>query len=188
MAVNPFHPVMTHFTLALHATREELIALAARWAKEHGLHIGIERYYPRYCPAAVPFGANLEATIAQFEPVRRICLRRGGFDVSATTEFEHLVRNPDSFVMVLEPLTEDGLRATALTGRMGDEEVLRWWVALARDAIVEMHQGAVATAPSGGRTPMPDHVHTPGAHDLAASGVPMLAATGSTVFQFDDLT
>jgi hypothetical protein len=187
VAVNPFHPVMTHFTLALHATREELIALAARWAKEQGLHIGIERYFPRYSPAALPFGANLGAAIAAFEPVRRICLRRGGFDVSATTEIEHLIRNPDCFVMVLEPLTEDGLRATALTGRMGDEEVLRWWVALARDAIGEMHQGAVATEPSGGRTRMPDHVHTTGAHDLAASGVPMLAATGSTVFQFDDL-
>ena len=144
---------MTHFTLALHATREELIALAARWAKEHGLHIGIERYFPRYSPAALPFGANLETAIAAFEPVRRICLRRGGFDVSATTEIEHLVRNPDSFVMVLEPLTEDGLRATALTGRMGDEEVLRWWVALARDAIADMHQGAWATEPSGGRRP-----------------------------------
>jgi hypothetical protein len=89
--------------------------------------------------------------------------------------------------MVLEPLTEDGLRATALTGRMGDEEVLRWWVALARDAIADMHQGAWATEPSGGRTHIADHVHTAGAHDLAASGVRMLAATGSTVFEFDDL-
>jgi hypothetical protein len=187
VAANPFYPVMTHFTLALHATREELIALAALWAKEHGLHIGIERYFPRYSPGALPFGANLEEAIAAFEPVRRICLRRGGFDVSATNEIEHLVRNPECFVMVLEPLTEDGLRATALTGRMGDEEVLRWWVGLARDAIGEMHQGAVATEPSGGRTQLPDHVHTQGAHDLAASGVPMLAATGGAVFAFDDL-
>jgi hypothetical protein len=187
VAANPFYPVMTHFTLPLHATREELIALAASWAVEHELHLSIERYFPRYSPAALPLGADLEAAIAALEPVRRICLRRGGFDVSATNEIDHLIRNPDCFVMVLEPLTEDGLRATALTGRMGDEDILRWWVALVREALGDMHQGAWATAPAGGRTQLADHVHTVGAHELAADGVPMLAATGGTVFQFYDL-
>jgi len=187
VAANPFYPIMTHFTLPLHATREELVALAADWAQAHDLHLGIERYFPRYSPAALAPGADLDAAIAEFEPVRRICLRRGGFDVSATNEIEHLVRNPDCFVIVLEPVTEDGLRATALTARMGDEGVLRWWVALVRDAIAEMHQGAWATEPAGGRTHIADHFHTAGAHDLAASGVRMLAATGGSVFEFDDL-
>jgi hypothetical protein len=187
VAGNPFYPVMTHFTLPLHATREELIALAGRWAQEHELYVGVERYYPRYNPAALPLGADLDAAIAAFEPVRRICLRRGGFDVSATNEIEHLIRNPDCFVIVLEPLTEDGLRATALTGRMGDEGVLRWWVGLVRDAVGAMHRGAWAIEPSGGRTRIPDHVHTVGAHELAADGVRMLAATSSTIFEFEDL-
>ena len=187
MAANPFYPVMTHFTLPLHATREELIALAAGWADDHELHLGIERYFPRYSPAALPLGADLGAAIAQFEPVRRICLRRAPFDVSATTEIDHLIRNPESFVMVLEPLSEDGLRATALTGRMGDEDVLRWWVGLVRDAIGAMHRGAWAVEPSGRRLHVPDHFHTSGAHDLAVGGVRMLAATGATVFEFDDL-
>ena len=187
MAGNPFYPVMTHFTLPLHATSEELVALAAGWAREHGLHVSIERYHPRYSPAALAPEADLGAAIAAFEPVRRICLRRGEFDVNATTDIDHLVRNPNCLVMVLEPLTEDGLRATALTGRMGDEEVLRWWVAVVREAIAGMHQGAAATTPGGARMPVPDHVHTAGAHDLAAAGVPMLAATGPAVFQFDDL-
>jgi hypothetical protein len=187
VAVNPFHPVMTHFTLALHATREELVALAAGWAREHRLHVCIERYHPRYNPAALPLGADLDAAIAAFEPVRRICLRRGEFDVSATTEIDHLIRNPESFVMVLEPLNEDGLRATALTGRMGDEDVLRWWVALVREELAALHQGAWATEPSGRRMHVPDHFHTQGAHDLAAGGVRMLAATGATVFAFEDL-
>jgi hypothetical protein len=187
VAANPFYPVMTHFTLPLHATREELIALAGGWADDHELHVGIERYFPRYSPAALPLGADLGAAIAQFEPVRRICLRRGGFDVSATNEIEHLVRNPDCLVMVLEPLSEDGLRATALTGRMGDEDVLRWWVGLVRDAVGAMHRGAWAVEPSGRRMHVPDHFHTSGAHDLAAGSVRMLAATGGTVFEFEDL-
>ncbi|HWI06736.1 MAG TPA: hypothetical protein VNT54_04395 [Solirubrobacteraceae bacterium] len=187
MAANPFHPVMTHFTLPLHATREELIALAAGWAAEHALHVAIERYHPRYSPAAPPLGADLDTAVRQFEPVRRICLRRGEFDVGATNDIEHLIRNPDCLVMVLEPLAEDGLRATALTGRMGDEDVLRWWVALVREAVAGMHRGAWATAPGGARMPLADHFHTAGAHELAARGVPMLAATGPAVFEFDDV-
>ncbi|MGH2942207.1 MAG: hypothetical protein ACRDLN_05485 [Solirubrobacteraceae bacterium] len=188
MAANPFYPVMTHFTLPLHATRDELVALAAGWAGDHALHISIERFFPSYAPAAIPLGDDPRAAIAAFEPVRRICLRRGDFDVAATNEIEHLTRNPECFVMVLEPLTEDGLRATALTGRMGDEDALRWWIALARETAAELHQGAWAIAPSGGaRQYVADHFHTQGAHDLAASGVPMLAATGPTLFDFDDL-
>ena len=187
MAGNPFYPVMTHFTLPLHATGEELIALAAGWAREHGLHVGLERYHPRYSPAAPLPGADLDAAIAHCEPVRRICLRRGEFDVSATNDIEHLTRNPNCLVMVLEPLTEDGLRATALTGRMGDEDVLRWWVALVREAVADMHRGAFATTPGGARLHVADHFHTAGAHELAASGITMLAATGPAVFEFEDL-
>ena len=178
---------MTHFTLPLHATREELVAVAAGWAAEHCLHVGIERYFPSYNPAALAPGGDLDAAIAQFGPVRRICLRHGDFDVSATNEVDHLVRNPNSFVMVLEPLSEDGLRATAMTGRMGDEDVLRWWVARVRETTAGMHLGAWALAPGGARTHVPDHVHTVGAHELAAGGVPMLAATGPSAFEFDDL-
>jgi hypothetical protein len=179
---------MTHFALPLHATREELVALASGWALTHDLYVAIERFYPTYGASAVPIGADLAAAVAEFDPVRRICLRRGVFDVGAINAMQHLVRNPETFVMVLEPLTEDGLRATALTSRMGDEDALRWWVGLVREATAGLHRGAWAIDPAGGgRRQVGDHFHTPGAHDLAAAGVPMLAAAGSAVFAFDDL-
>ena len=188
MAANPFYPVMTHFTMPLHATSEELIALASRWSVEQGLDVSLERYTPRYAPAALAPGADLRAAIADFEPVRRICLRRGEFDVNAVTEIEHLQRNPHSFVMVLEPVTEDGLRATALAGRMGDEEILRDWVELARGFADVLHRGAwVVDAQHRARTYVDDHLHTEGAHALACDGVRMLAATGSAIFEFADL-
>ena len=95
----------------------------------------------------MPLGGDLATAVAGFEPVRRICLRRGVFDVGSINAMQHLTRNPESFVMVLEPVTDDGLRATALTSRMGDEDALRWWVALVREAIVDMHQGATAFDP-----------------------------------------
>jgi hypothetical protein len=179
---------MWHFTLPLHATPEELIALAGGWAEQHDLYVAIERFFPTYAAEAVPLAGDLATAIAGFEPVRRIGLRRDVFDVGAINATQHLARNPETFVMVLEPLTEDGLRATALTSRMGEQERLRWWIALAREASVDMHQGATAIDPDGGgRMPVPDHFHTAGAHDLAAGGVPMLASAGNAVFEFDDL-
>ena len=179
---------MWHFTLPLHATPEELIALAGRWAERHDLYISIERFFPTYAAAAVPLAGDLATAIAGFQPVRRLCVRRGVFDISSVNASQHLTRNPESFVMVLEPLSEDGLRATALSSRMGEQERLRWWIALAREATADMHQGATAVDPAGGgRMPVPDHFHTPGAHDLAARGVPMLASAGKAYFEFDDL-
>ena len=189
MVPNPFLPEMTHFALPLHATREELIEIASRWALEHDLHISIERWYPTYGSVAVPFGGDLAAAIAQFEPVRRICLRRGEFYVDAVNQMQHLVRNPESFVMVLEPLTEDGLRATALTSRMGDEDALRWWVGLVRAELANVTAGAWAIEPElGGRKYIPEHCYTEGARELALDGVRMLAAVGNAYFEFDDLT
>ena len=184
----PFYPLMTHFTMPLHAAPEELVALAERWVAAHGLHVSLERYYPRYEPASIPLGDDLRAALAAFAPVRRICLRRDEFDVGAVSDHEHLQRNPESFVVVLEPLTEDGLRATALTAGMGDDDALRWWIGLAREEAARMHRGACAIDPATGtRTRLDDHVHTAGAHELAADGVPMLAPTGRAVFEFDDL-
>ncbi len=185
---NLFYPEMTHFAFSLHATREELIQLAADWADGHELHVSLERFFPDYLVAAIPVGGDIASAIAEFEPVRRICLRRDVFDLGSINAMAHLVRNPESFVMVLEPLTEDGLRATALTSRMGDEDALRWWVAIVRETAEHLHRGAWALDPAGGRqTYVADHWHTPGAHHLAAGGVPMLAAAGSAIFEFADL-
>ena len=187
MVSNPFYPEMTFFALPLHATREELVDMASRWALEHELYVAIERWFPVYGAAAVPLGADLAAAIEQFEPVRRICLRKDVFDVTAVNQMQHLFRNPETFVIVIEPVTEDGLRATAITSRMGDEDALRWWVGLVRAELANVTAGAWAIDPAhGGRKYISEHCYTEGARRLAASGVPMLAATGSAYFEFDD--
>jgi hypothetical protein len=188
VVANPFLPEMTHFALPLHATREELIEIAGRWALEHDLHVSVERWFPTYGALAVPFGGDVAATVAEFEPVRRIALRRGEFYTGAVNQMQHLVQNPESFVMVLEPVNEDGLRATALTSRMGDEDALRWWVGLVRAELENVTSGAWAIEPElGGRKYIANHCYTQGAFDLAQEGVPMLAAAGTAYFEFDDL-
>jgi hypothetical protein len=82
-------------------------------------------------------------------------------------------------------VTDDGLRATAITARMADVELLRWWISLVRGATYEMHRGASASDPQTGmRREIPDHVYTEGARELWADGVPMLAPAGTAVFDF----
>lgn len=188
MAAKPnlFYPEMTNFVLPLHATREELIEIAIGWAEAHDLHVSIERFFPDYLVAAVPAGGDIAAAIADFEPVRRLCLRRSPFDIVAVNQAQHMAMNPESLIVVLEPLSDDGLRATALTARMGDVEALRWWVGLVRESAAAMQRGAWAIEPGGRRVHVPDHWHTAGAHELAADGVPMLSAAGSARFRFDD--
>lgn len=188
-AANPFLPEMVAFALPLHALREELVEIAARWAERHELYVAVERFFPTYEVVALALGAELAPAIAEQEPVRRLCLRRGPFFEGAIDERQHLVRNPQSLTIVLEPVSEDGLRATALTAKMGDEAQLAGWAELVRETARGLHRGAWAIDPGrGGRQHVPDHFHTQGAHDLAAAGLPMRSAAGSALFQFYDLT
>ena len=182
---NPFYPEMMHFALPLHATRDELIALATGWAAAHELYVSIERFFPDYLVGAVERGGDVAAAIAEFEPVRRICLREYPFDIVASNHVQHVAMNRESFTIVLEPLSEDGLRATALASKMGDEEKLRWWVGLARESAAGWCRGAWAVEPGGRRKFVSDHWYTPGAYELASAGVPMLASHGTAIFEFD---
>ncbi|CAN5162646.1 hypothetical protein BH20ACT16_BH20ACT16_14600 [soil metagenome] len=182
---NPFYPEMMHFALPLHATREELIEIASGWSAEHDLYISVERFFPDYLVGAVPLGGDLETAMAELEPVRRICLRREPFDIVAVNAVQHLAMNRESFNIVLEPLSEDGLRATAMASKMGDEEMLRWWVGLVRTSAQDMHRGAWAIDPGGRRKFVSDHWYTQGAYELAAAGVPMLGSHGTAIFEFD---
>lgn len=186
---NPFLPELLSFALPLHALREELVQIVADWADQHGLYLAAERFFPTYAVVALSRGVDIAESLVDLEPVRRLSLRRGPFFEGAIDERQHLVRNPECLCVVLEPISEDGLRATALTCKMGDEGGLREWAALVREAAYKLHRGAFAIDPAhGGRQDVPDHFHTPGAHDLAARGVSMLSAAGSATFEFYDLS
>lgn len=51
-----------------------------------------------------------------------------------------------------------------------------------------MHKGAVVRNPiSGAESRLPNHLHTQGAHALAAQGLPMLAGGGWVEYVFDDV-
>ena len=186
---NPFLPEVTAFALTLHATREELVAIAQEWADQRGLYVAVERFFPTYAAVSLPLAAPIAQAVAEQDPVRRLCLRREPFFDGAMDERQQTVWNPECLTIVLHEVSEDGLRATAFTARSGDIELLTDWADLVRAKALTLHRGAYAIEPElGGRQHVPEHCHTQGAHDLAASGVPMLAASGSAIYEFYDLT
>ena len=138
---------------------------------------------------SLPLAARLAQAVAEQDPVRRLCLRRDPFFDGAINERQQTQWNPECLTIVLHEVSEDGLRATALTARSGDIGLLTDWADLVREKALTLHRGAYAIEPEhGGRQHVPDHFHTQGAHDLAAAGVPMLAASGSAIYEFYDLT
>jgi hypothetical protein len=87
----------------------------------------------------------------------------------------------------IERPEDEGLRASALAGFADDRETLKIWRSVVRKAKSKMHRGAVvrnAFPPSA--SPVPYHLHTLGAHELAQQGVKMLAIAGENWFEFDD--
>ncbi|MEA2189971.1 MAG: hypothetical protein QOI73_92 [Solirubrobacteraceae bacterium] len=186
---NPFLPEVTAFALTLHATRAELVQIAQRWADVHGFYVAVERFYPTYAAVSLPLAADLAGAVAEQDPVRRLCLRREPFFDGAINERQQTQWNPECLTIVMHSVSDDGLRATALTARSGDIDLLQGWADLVREQALALHRGAYAIEPElGGRQHVPDHFHTQGAHDLAARGVPMLAASGSAIYEFYDLT
>lgn len=181
---------MTVYRMQFHAEREELIEYIAGWVGWHDLSVVAERFFPEYEPVAVARDRPLREAIAQLEPVRRLCLARedlvfgGGF---ITTE-EFMTVNPDCLAIALEPVSEDGLRETALATLTSDPDTLDFWMARVLELDEIMHQGALVVDPVRGTSGyFPGHRHTPGAHELARNGVPMLACAGPTYFQFADV-
>ncbi|MDX6688919.1 MAG: hypothetical protein QOG15_376 [Solirubrobacteraceae bacterium] len=185
---NPFLPEVTIFALTLHATREELVEIAQEWADAGSLYVAVERFHPTYAAVSLPLAAPITASMVKEEPIRRLCLRREPFIDGAINERQQTQWNPECLTMVLEPVSDDGLRATALTAKSGNLGLLRDWGNLVRDKALQLHRGAYAIDPAtGGRQQCPEHFHTPGAHDLAVAGIPMLAAAGSAIFEFYDM-
>ena len=186
---NPFLPEVTAFALTLHAVGEELVEIAQGWADRLSLYVAVERFFPTYAAVSLPLAADIAAAIVEQAPVRRLCLRHDPFFDGAINERQQTQWNPECMTIVLQPVSDDGLRATALTARSGDIDLLKGWADLVRAKAIELHRGAYAIEPEhGGRQHVPDHFHSQGAHDLAAAGVPMLAASGSAIYEFYDLT
>jgi hypothetical protein len=181
---------MVCYELQFHAEHDELLDIAQGWIDRDELSVAVERFYPEYMPVGVPKTMGLRAAVAEAAPVKRFCLGRVPLNVDGgfITPQDFLAINRECLAIALEPVSEDGLRETALATFAADERTLEHWIKLVLELEAAMHRGATAIhSVTGARVPAPEHRHTPGAHRLAADGVQMLACAGETRFEFDDL-
>jgi hypothetical protein len=172
---------MTRVQLQFHAVADELLALADEWMGSHGLHGVVQRFSPDFLVRPV-------AAASALGDVRRICLRASPMDTSADSPAGFLAANPGCLVIDIGPRCEEGLRESSLAGVTDDADVLKLWRKLVRETTKRTHGGATVVNPqTGARQPWPKSHHTEGAHELAASGIPMLAVAGWVRYEFDDL-
>lgn len=135
---------------------------------------------------ASPVGVSRVDDIGSID---RIALVNGPVDTTATSAHEFASRNADCLFVSIGKRTDERLRESAVAGVTDEKELLRAWRALFRQARSSMHAGATARDPWSHRVSRwPRHLHTPGAHNLAAQGLPMLPAAGWVEYEFDDLT
>ena len=176
---------MAKVQLQFHADPHEAVELGLMWAGEHGLAAVAERFFPRY--EAVEGTGSAAGLIRRLGSVDRVALCRDAPDVTATSAHEFAARNADCLFLMIGGRSEEGVRESALGGVSEDPELLRTWRSLVRRAGAAMHSGATVRNPMSDReTRKPAHLHSPGAHELARNGVPMLASAGWNEYTFDD--
>jgi hypothetical protein len=167
-----------------HADPREAVSLGLRWARQHDLRAVLEQFFPVY-RAVEPSGDDPSAT--GMEVIDRVALCRADPDLTATTAHEFVSRNPGCLFLSIGSHGDDWLRESALGGVTEEQETLRIWRDLIGKAKSAMHTGATTRNPaSGAEETLPRHLHTPGAHELAARGVRILAVAGWNEFKFDD--
>jgi hypothetical protein len=176
---------MNRVQLQFHAEASEMIELAARWAETFGLRLAAEQYSPDYRVVVLQTRDSNEAH-ARLDRVDRIAIGPGDFDLTATTTHQFVTRNVDCLYLDVESETNGGLRESAIGGATENVDLLRTWRRTIRAMKKPMHRGAVVRSWAATLTLLA-HLHTPGAHVLAARGVRMLSAAGGNDYVFDDL-
>lgn len=177
---------MAKVQIQFHAAPDEAVSLALGWARDYSLSAVLEQFFPAY-RAVRATSDGLSPDLSGFQQIDRVALCRSDPDLAATAAHDFVTRNPGCLFLSIGPHGGDGLRESALAGTTDDQESMRKWRDLIRQAKSLMHTGATVRDPaSGAEEHLPQHLHTHGAHNLAAQGVPMLAAAGWNEFAFDD--
>lgn len=176
---------MAKVQLQFHVAPAEALTLAGEWARKRDLTVAVERFFPTYRASVV--GDGMPRAGDEEDRIDRVALCRGTPDVTASSAHEFATQNRRCLFLTIGELEDDGLRQSSLGAVTDDDEDLRTWRSVVREAKAPMHRGAVLRDPDGEvARHLPHHLHTVGAHDLAQQGVAMLPVAGWNRLQFDD--
>lgn len=175
---------MPNVQIQFHADPDEAVALGLGWANRYGLTVVLEHFFPDY---RTTVAHEAVTDLRRLGRVDRLALCSTKPDLAAATPHEFTKRNSNCLYLSIGRREDGAVRESALGGTTDDPETLRTWRSVVREAKSTMHSGATVRDPATGAVQrMPRHLHTVGAHQLAAEQVRMLAAAGWTEFEFAD--
>src|SRR5688572_6748840 len=104
---------MAKTNLQFHATADELVAWAAEWTGEHGLHVVAERIFPETRCVLVE-GTDVTSAVEKLDGAwDRIWLSKEPLTIDVSVE-PPFGGEPECMVVSRGRMTEDGLRESAL--------------------------------------------------------------------------
>ncbi|WP_432176778.1 hypothetical protein [Streptomyces sp. Tue6028] len=173
-------------TLQFHGGRREIYAMAWEWAKESGMLMTEERFYPTYQVELVGGAHGSGATPECGDDVRRISLNPSPVDLNATSSLEYSKRNPNSLFITLGGQSDAILRESVLSAMTDETTLVATWKRLRERARKSMAKGAWAeNTMSGARTRAANHYYTAEAKHLADAGVSLMGGTDWIKYQLD---
>ena len=174
-------------SLQFHGTKAEVAAWVAAWARELGLSVAVERFFPDYVVQTV-VPDRLEGSGRFMEAVDRVSLSRRGFDVDVTSLYDFLEKNGDILTILVENAGSNGLRESMLSASSNDEETISLWRKLRGKAQKSMLKGADVVGPTGIVDAAPrSYRYTVGARELARQGTRLLAIAGDVEYRPYDI-
>lgn len=173
-------------TLQFHGDRREIYAMAWEWARESGMILVEERFFPTYQVNLVGGVQEPGAAPECGDDVRRISVNPSPVDLKATSSLEFSKRNPDSLFISLGGQSDAILRESFLSAMTDEVALAVAWKKLRERARKSMFKGAwVENTMSGARSRVASHYYTAEAKCLADAGVALIGGTDWIKYQLD---
>lgn len=177
----PGQPKQTR--LQLHADYGEMLEWIQSWVEEYDLYGALETFPPQ---RLTPIEHDLRRGLGD-ESVRRVWLTSHLAKLPQPGEQRAIGGGTDCVTVLLNPLRGDVQREFLIGSRTAEPSIQKLTRSLLRELRQGLHYGARILRPNGQESLSPRHPHTVGAHQLAQSGVRMLALAGDNAYLFDDL-
>ncbi|WP_146063551.1 hypothetical protein [Streptomyces sp. SM11] len=173
-------------TLQFHGDRQEIYQMALEWARDSGMPLVEERFFPTYQVQLVGEVREEDGKARCSDGIDRISLNPSSVDLGATSSLDYVKRNPDSLFINLGEQSDAILRESALAAMTDEVALVPVRKSLRERARKSMCKGAwVENTMSGARSRVASHYYTADAKRLAAAGVVPIGGTDWIRYQFD---
>lgn len=169
------------FSIQLHATPSELVAMAEKWSAENDLIVTAIRSQPYAARLIDP--RDLSGKTCSNE-IEWVALTKQAPNLDATSSNSFLDKNPNALVLAVGQLTSTELTESWLTS-MATGSDSKLWAKLARELKKATSAGALAVSVTTGESArLRNHRYSPQALELDRKGIIMRPVAGTSVLHF----